>query len=184
MLGLKDLFENDVFTKLALVIWLVSSAFIVYLLGQIDHIVHSDLYNYGLQFDLAWAAPYWAFARLIYVGLAIPSVISAALLVGGLISRRTGRTLHARTISKPVEKVPNGKTEQLRGNDMVISCPKCKRVFGKPLNMLDFSAGKTRLVNVCPYCNHVLGGADGKKNNNSRIHVKDLDEEVVDEETV
>jgi len=26
--------------------------------------------------------------------------------------------------------------------------------------MLDFSGGKTRLVNVCPYCNYVLGSTE------------------------
>jgi len=26
--------------------------------------------------------------------------------------------------------------------------------------MLAFSGGKTGLVNVCPYCNHVLGSAE------------------------
>jgi len=41
---------------------------------------------------------------------------------------------------------------------MGISCPKCRRVFGKPLIMLDFGDRKARLVNVCPYCNHVLVG--------------------------
>jgi uncharacterized protein with PIN domain len=26
--------------------------------------------------------------------------------------------------------------------------------------MLDFGGGKTKLVNVCPYCNHVLEGME------------------------
>jgi len=29
--------------------------------------------------------------------------------------------------------------------------------------MLDFSGGKTRLVNVCPYCNYILGTAEEEK---------------------
>lgn len=61
---------------------------------------------------------------------------------------------------------------------MVISCPNCKRVFGKPLVMLDFSGGKTRLVNVCPYCNHVLGDAD-EKESDSDVGVVDLNKRVV-----
>ena len=38
-----------------------------------------------------------------------------------------------------------------------ISCPHCKKIFGRALVMLDFRNGKSRLVSVCPYCNYVLG---------------------------
>jgi hypothetical protein len=38
------------------------------------------------------------------------------------------------------------------------SCPLCKKTFHLPLVSLDFSDGKTRLVNVCPYCSQVLRG--------------------------
>jgi hypothetical protein len=31
----------------------------VFLLLQIDRIVHVTLYDYGLVFDLKWAEPYW-----------------------------------------------------------------------------------------------------------------------------
>ena len=49
---------------------------------------------------------------------------------------------------------------------LVISCPSCGKVFNRPLVMLDFSSGTTRLVNVCPFCNHTLGEAlDSEKNN-------------------
>lgn len=36
------------------------------------------------------------------------------------------------------------------------SCPYCGKAFNRPLVMLDFSSGMTRLVNTCPYCMHVL----------------------------
>jgi len=54
------------------------------------------------------------------------------------------------------------KVQTVKENGMVISCPKCKKVFAKPLVMLDFAHGKTRLVNVCPYCNAMLGEANEK----------------------
>ena len=38
--------------------------FSVYLFYSIDHIVHYDLYLYGLQFSYNWASNYWAYARL------------------------------------------------------------------------------------------------------------------------
>ncbi len=63
-------------------------------------------------------------------------------------------------------------------NTLIISCPSCKKVFSRPLVMLDFSAGKTRLVNVCPYCNHVLGEAEAEhpKRENDDVHVGGVDE--------
>ncbi len=44
--------------------------------------------------------------------------------------------------------------------DMIISCPKCKKTFHRPLVMLDFGGAKPRLVNVCPFCNQILGSSD------------------------
>lgn len=35
--------------------------------------------------------------------------------------------------------------------------PSCKKTFGKPMVMPDFSTGKAKLVSTCPYCNKVLG---------------------------
>jgi hypothetical protein len=59
------------------------------------------------------------------------------------------------------------KPKVTEDNALVISCPNCGKFFSRPLIMLDFSGGKTRLVNICPFCNHVLGDAfvdkkDGK----------------------
>jgi uncharacterized Zn-finger protein len=55
-----------------------------------------------------------------------------------------------RIIREEPERVENG-------NNGEISCPRCKRVFGRALVMLDFHSGKNQLVSVCPYCNYVLG---------------------------
>ena len=35
---------------------------------------------------------------------------------------------------------------------VAIACPNCKRVFSRPLLVLDFSSGTSHLINVCPYC--------------------------------
>lgn len=60
---------------------------------------------------------------------------------------------------KPVSK-PALKAQNAKGNSMLISCPMCKKTFGKPMVMLDFSSGKAKLVNTCPYCNKILGETD------------------------
>jgi hypothetical protein len=44
--------------------------------------------------------------------------------------------------------------------------------------MLNFEGGKTRLVNVCPYCNHVLGSADDGKSSESDAQIADMDEKL------
>lgn len=54
------------------------------------------------------------------------------------------------------------ENSEKRANNMLISCPKCKRVFQTPLVMLDFSGTKPGLMNVCPYCNQVLGNSEAE----------------------
>lgn len=54
-----------------------------------------------------------------------------------------------------IEKAPRMR----EGNELLISCPNCSKMFNRPLVMLDFSSGKACLVNICPYCNHNLGEA-------------------------
>lgn len=164
--------------RVALVLWLVSSVFILFLLSKIDSIVHVDLYHYGLQFDLAWAGSYWIALRMIYVFLAVPIVVSGAALVSGFWRRGGGK--HVPPVSV-VSKPSGGAVQPSRENHMVVSCPGCKKLFSKPLVMLDFSGGKTRLVNVCPYCNCVLGDADSGERDRDEVGVVDLKEEVEEE---
>jgi hypothetical protein len=163
---LKDLLSNQVFTRITLILWLVSSAFIIVLLGKIDSIVHGDLYNYGLQFSMVWASSYWFFTRLIYVLLGIPLIFSFVALVFGLLNRGNGGRVRVsmREIKKENEKAQAAKT-----NSVLMNCPKCGKLFGKPLTMLNFSGGKTRLVNVCPYCNHILGDAEEQCQDDIRV---------------
>jgi uncharacterized Zn-finger protein len=149
--------DSGWFVKVVLVLWLVSAGFVVFLLLRVDWIVHHELYGFGLQFSLDWAVGYWAALRAIFVFLATPVVLSVfyfCLVFLGFVRR--GRV-------KPVERKSVVEGRVVEQNHMLVSCPGCKRVFGKPLVMLDFSGGKTRLVNVCPYCGHVLGCADEKE---------------------
>jgi uncharacterized Zn-finger protein len=156
-MSLKGLLETSWFMRVVLVLWLVSAAFVLFLLGRIDYIINHDLYGFGLQFSYVWASPYWAFLRFIYVCLAVPSVLSAGALGFGLWRKFRGEKRVSRRVGKPA----GVKAQPLKDNSMLISCPSCKRAFGKPLVMLDFSSGKAKLVNVCPYCNARLGDAGG-----------------------
>ena len=38
--------------------------------------------------------------------------------------------------------------------------------------MLDFADGKTKLVNVCPYCNFTLGEVDNQGKANDDVHIE------------
>jgi len=173
----RDLLGDYWFARIVLVLWLVSSFFVLFFLGRIDYIVHHDLYDFGLRFSLEWANPYWVTLRLIYVYLAVPAVLSAVVL--GLDFWR--KVNSNKRVSRRRRKPESGKVQPLRENSMLISCPSCKRVFGKPLVMLNFDSGKPRLVNVCPYCNAVLGNAvlgSADEESLETMHVAELDKEV------
>jgi len=150
---LKDVLENSSFVRIVLVFWLVSSFFVLFLLGRIDWIVHDELYDFGLQFSYVWATPYWALLRLTYVCLAGPSVLSAIVLGLDVWEKFKSK----QRISRNMGKRASVKVQPLKGNSMVVSCPSCNKTFRKPLVMLDFSSGKPGLVNTCPYCNARLG---------------------------
>jgi uncharacterized Zn-finger protein len=152
---LKGLLETSWFMKVVLVLWLVSGVFVLFLLGRIDQIVHGDLYGFGLQFSPVWATPYWVLVRLTYVYLAVPSVLSAIALGLDVWRKIKGKKPVSR---RSVVKRADVKVQVSNGNSMLISCPSCKKTFRKPLVMLDFSSGKAKLVNTCPYCNAKLGG--------------------------
>jgi len=78
--------------------------------------------------------------------------------------------LSAKGPSAPVRKLevgvgqvkkPTGAAKSLeiekRTGDKIFSCLKCKKTCRRPLVTMDFGGGKSRLVNVCPYCGQVLG---------------------------
>jgi len=164
----KSVFGGFWFVRVVLVLWLVSSGFVVFLLLRIDDVVHNRLYDFGLQFSVDWAVPYWGFLRLVFLCLLVPGVLSGVVLVFSVFGRDG--------VEKPVV-VRREKVERVKeGNHLLASCPKCKKVFGKPLVMLDFSGGKTRLVNVCPYCSFVLGSADERV----EVGIVDLQEREVE----
>jgi len=160
-----------------LALYLVSSLFAAYMLYQLSGVVHGTLYNYGLQFSNGWAVPYWSLERLLYVYLFVPFFIGSFALIFDLWKSRLERAPTVRRMENNVADGIGGPVVTVgKNNSMMINCPNCNRVFGRPMNMLDFSSGKTRLVNVCPYCNQVLGEAE---HDNVKVRVLEPDEEEV-----
>jgi uncharacterized Zn-finger protein len=171
---LKTFLQSPRFQRIVLLVWLVSSALVMFSQQTIDRIVNKTLYDYGLQFNIAWAQPYWTYARMLYATQFVCIVLSVMALASGLLKKDLG----VKPTPKRAENRPKSTAtqEETNGRAIVISCSSCKRVFSKPLVMLDFGKGKGKLVNVCPYCNAVLGNVEGQNDFGTTV---DPGEEVV-----
>lgn len=172
-----------------LAIWIASAAFGMYLLTRFDTLVHSQLYNFGLQFDHAWADSYYFYTQLMAVALGVPMVLSVFFIAIGFKRKIDKKPEPApkqeskvtQPQPRPVvceERKAKVKENNNGNNSMVISCPSCKKVFSRPLVMLNFEGGKTRLVNVCPYCNRLLGNAENEKSPESDFQIADTDKKL------
>jgi uncharacterized Zn-finger protein len=155
---LKSFLQGHWFQRIVLLVWLVSSALVMFSQRSIDAIVHGTLYNYGLQFSTTWAQPYWTYARILYASQFVSIGMSLVALGFGFLKKDNGDKQAPKLEQNADASV--SRPEKITGDSILISCPACKRAFSKPLVMLDFSGGKAKLVNVCPYCNGVLGKAE------------------------
>jgi uncharacterized Zn-finger protein len=166
---LKSFLQGHWFQRIVLLVWLVSSALVMFSQRSIDAIVHGTLYSYGLQFSTIWAQPYWTYARILYASQFVSIGLSLVALGFGFLKKDNGDKQAPKLEQNANKQAPKceqnadasvSRPEKITGDSIVISCPACKRAFSKPLVMLDFSGGKAKLVNVCPYCNGVLGKAE------------------------
>jgi len=110
-LNLRGWFENSLVLKLLLILWIMSGVFVMFLLGQIDSIVHGDLYNFGLQFNTDWAGPYWAYVNQIYLFLILPMALGGGILLIGSLIRYTSNDSKSQVPAGRQVKRDKGKTE-------------------------------------------------------------------------
>jgi len=85
-MGSNRLFNTQRFNRVViavLLVWIASAALGIYLLTRFDTLIHSQLYNYGLQFDHAWADTYYLYAQLMYIALGVPMALSFASIAAG-----------------------------------------------------------------------------------------------------
>jgi uncharacterized Zn-finger protein len=158
-------------------------SFGIYLLNRFDTLVHVQLYNFGLQFDHAWADTYYFYMQLMYIALAVPVALSILSIAAGF-KRQTNKTREP--AAKPAPRLAQPRPQPVAceerkaktDNGTIITCPNCKKTFGRPLVMLNFAAGKNRLVNVCPYCSYVLGNAENEKTPTSDFQIADTDKKL------
>lgn len=67
------------------IIVIAATVSVVVVLNMLDQIVHGQLYNYGLQFSLEWANPYW---NLLRITQALLGIIAAATTINAILTLR------------------------------------------------------------------------------------------------
>jgi hypothetical protein len=192
-MGLKRMLTGKWFTRLVLVSWIVCAVSVLVVFKNMELIVHGQLYYYGLIFSPEWADAYRVFTWLIFVCLGLPMALSGIALVSSflkvkqvpekksVVPQRLGPPRGVTKVeSRPIVKHTPSRINSGNSIGIGISCPECKKVFGRALVMLDFRSGKNRMVSVCPYCNHVLGyTSDEDEAKNGSFTVRTPDKKVL-----
>jgi uncharacterized Zn-finger protein len=193
-MGLKRMLSGKWFTRLVLISWIICAVSILVVFKNMELIVHGQLYYYGLVFSPDWADAYRIFTWAIFLFLGLPMALSGVALVSSflkvekvpkrenIVPQRVGPPRGVTKVESRqiVKEVPRRVENSIGvGNNGGISCPHCKKVFGKALVMLDFRGGKNRMVSVCPYCNNVLGYTSEEKATNESFHVATPDKKVM-----
>jgi hypothetical protein len=193
-MDLKRMLRGTWFTRLVLISWIISAVSIFIVFKNMELIVHGQLYSYGLVFSADWADPYRVCTWLIYLCLGLPMALSGLALVTSFlkveklsvqknaVSQKLKQPQRVPKVESPqVAKEAPKRVTNVNGvrNGNGLSCPSCKKVFGRALVMLDFHNGKNQLVSVCPYCNHVLGNKVDEKSSDETFHVIGPDEKII-----
>ena len=204
-MGLTSMLTGKWFTRLVLVSCIVCSISVYVVFKNMEFIVHGQLYDFGLIFSPEWADGYRVFTWLVFACVGVPLALSSLALASSflnvekiperehIVPQRAGPPRGVTKVgyigsqqSRPVQQARQAQ-EPVRGTiskaDTVdgvgISCPECKKVFGRALVMLDFRSGSNRMVSVCPYCNYVLGYTSEEKAKDDGLHVGSPDRKIV-----
>jgi hypothetical protein len=151
----KSVLQNHSLVRIVLVLWVVSSILTLLLFLDIDRIVHHDLYEYGLQFNITWASHYWGDARAIYILMLVPAALSIGMLGYDIVSANANNRKQ--------------RDQQTFEKTLPVTCSKCNRKFRRALVMLDFTKKPPKRIRVCPYCHTLLNNT--VENDSVMIHV-------------
>jgi uncharacterized Zn-finger protein len=157
-MNVKGFLRSSWFQRIVLLAWIGCSSLVFLSQKTIDVIVNKTLYNYGLQFSEAWHQPYWTYANVLYYSQYACIVLTCVALFAGFLKKEEDQKEPPKIREETVRNA--FAREETSGRGIVIACSSCKRNVSKPLVMLDFTEGKAKLVNVCPYCNSILGSAE------------------------
>lgn len=200
-MSLKSMLTGKWFTRIVLVSWIICAAAILVVFKNMELIVHGQLYDFGLVFSPEWADAYSVFSWMIFICAGVPMALGGIALASSFLNveeipearivpqkagpprgvTKTGPqkprpTQQPRQVQQPVREPV---TRADIGNCVGMSCPECKKVFGRALVMLDFRSGSNRMVSVCPYCNHVLGYTKDEKSKDNGYYVASPDKKVM-----
>ena len=191
-----------------------------YLMWLLDALIHVRLYDFGLQFNPAWADVYYTYAHAFYAVVAVPVVFSLITLAVGLkirLSRSSGQVQKSEQKQvQPQQQVQNPTAEESKSAQVEplicgestaaqqqqsavslpatkcevkteiaekaeaagMLCPSCGKRFSRALLMLNFEGGKSRLVQVCPYCSFTLGCAGPEQQGQCGFEIADSAEKL------
>lgn len=151
---LKPEWVSKMIQVLVSILALISAVSVAYLLTVIDSIVHSQLYQFGLNFSYDWADPYWIVlkASLALLGL---TATAASMNITYFFWRKVRKP---KAIEQEVSRVAEeeAKTEvapQDAAMPSLFRCTSCGRSITHPLRMLDFHSQRPKMINICPFCN-------------------------------
>jgi len=181
-MSLKRMLTGKWFIRLVMIIWMVCGVSIFVVFKNMEVIVHGQLYHYGLIFSPEWADSYRILTWLIFLCLGVPIAFSGIALASSFLKVNKipqSENVVPQKLGPPrgvvkVEPRPAPQAQKTvreapissrinNGKCVGISCPECKKVFGRALVMLDFRSGSNRMLSVCPYCNTVLGYTNEEK---------------------
>jgi hypothetical protein len=201
-MSLKGMLASKWFVRIVLVSWIICAASIIVVFKNMELIVHGQLYDYGLIFSPEWADGYRVLTWMIFIFAGVPMALSAIAIASSflidvepperekIVPQRAGSPRGITKTNFPQVR-PIQRTRQVQqpvresvkrtdnGDCVGISCPECKKMFGKALVMLDFRSGSNRLVSVCPYCNAVLGYTRSEQRKNEGFYVDKPDKKIV-----
>lgn len=123
-----------------------------YLLTVIDSIVNNQLYQFGLNFNDAWAGPYWMAFRISLALLGL-IVAAASMNITFFFWKKPKEPEIPRAVKRKGEKAKAEPPPIRAGVPSLFQCTSCRRSITHPLRMLDFHSQRPKMVNICPFCN-------------------------------
>ena len=199
--SLKSILAGKWLTRMVLISSIICAASVFVVLKNIEFVVHGQLYYYGLIFSTEWADAYRVLTWMIFICAGVPLALSTIALASSflnfeeipgrkrIVPQKERLALGITNVgfkqtcqTQQTQQVQQDNRESVTrvdiGNCIGISCPECKKVFGKALVMLDFRSGSNRMISVCPYCNHVLGYTKDEKSRDNGFRVASLDKKI------
>ena len=79
---------SKIVCHLFLIVAITLTLFSAFIFTNLDHVINSDLYRYGLQFSYEWATNYWTNARIMLGSIGLSTVISLFSLTLIFLSTR------------------------------------------------------------------------------------------------